>query len=100
MGQSGWLLCRLLGPLIKTGLPIMNSVLNPLAKCVSISLELTAAACSNRCSYSKETFWFRYDCTDNLKWRKKNDIMKMVKYLEEQVKVQLDKRTIRAGHSF
>ena len=44
IGQSGGFLGRFLGPLPKTGLPLMKTVLKPLAKSVSIPLELTAAA--------------------------------------------------------
>ena len=44
MIQSGGFLGRLLGPLLKTGLPLIKSVIKPLAKSVLIPLELTAAA--------------------------------------------------------
>ena len=44
MIQSGGLLGRLLGPLLKTGLLIMKSVIQPLAKTVLIPLGLTEAA--------------------------------------------------------
>ena len=44
MIQSGRFLGRLLGPLLKTGLPLMKSVIKPLAKSVLIPLGLTAAA--------------------------------------------------------
>ena len=44
MIQSGGFLGKLLGPLLKTGLPLMKSVIKPLAKSVLISLGLTAAA--------------------------------------------------------
>ena len=44
MIQSGGFLGRLLGPLLKTGLPLIKNVIKPLAKSVLISLELTAAA--------------------------------------------------------
>ena len=44
MIQSGGFLGRLLGPLLKTGLPLMKSVIKPLAKNVLIPLGLTAAA--------------------------------------------------------
>ena len=44
MIQSGGFLERLLGPLLKTGLPLMKSVVKPLAKSVLIPLGLTAAA--------------------------------------------------------
>ena len=42
--QSGGFLGRLLGPLLKTGLPLMKNVIKPLAKSVLIPLGLTAAA--------------------------------------------------------
>ena len=44
MIQSGGLLGRLLGPLLKTGLPLIKNVIKPLAKSVLIPLGLTAAA--------------------------------------------------------
>ena len=44
IGQSGELLGRLSGPLLKTGLPLIENVLKPLAKRVFIPLGLTAAA--------------------------------------------------------
>ena len=43
MMQSGGFLGRLLGPLLNTGLPLMKSVIKPLAKSVLIPLGLTAA---------------------------------------------------------
>ena len=42
--QSGGFLGRLLGPLIKTGLPLIKNVIKPLAKSDLISLGLTVAA--------------------------------------------------------
>ena len=44
IGQSGGSLGRHLGPLLRTGLPLIGYVLKPLAKSVLISLVLTAAA--------------------------------------------------------
>ena len=44
IGQSERLLGRSLGPLLKTGLPLMKNVLKPLAKSVLIPLGLTATA--------------------------------------------------------
>ena len=46
MIQSGGFIGRLLGPLLKTGLPLMKSVIKPLAKSVLIPLGLTAATAS------------------------------------------------------
>ena len=44
MIQSGGFLGKLLGPLLKTGLPLIKNVITALAKSVLIPLELTAAA--------------------------------------------------------
>ena len=44
MIQSGGFLSRLLGPLLKTGLPLIKNVIKPLAKSILIPLGLTAAA--------------------------------------------------------
>ena len=43
MIQSGGFRSRLLGPLLKTGLPLMKNAIKPLAKSVLIPLGLTAA---------------------------------------------------------
>ena len=42
--QSAGFLGKLLGPLLKTGLPLIKNVIKPLAKSVLIPLGLTAAA--------------------------------------------------------
>ena len=44
MIQSGGFLGKLLGPLLRSGLPLMKSVIKPLAKSVLIPLGLTAVA--------------------------------------------------------
>ena len=44
MTQSGAFLSRLLGPLLKTGLPLIKNVVKLLAKSVLIPFGLTAAA--------------------------------------------------------
>ena len=44
MIQSGGFLGRLLGPLLKTGSPLIKNVIKPLAKSVLFRLGLTAAA--------------------------------------------------------
>ena len=44
MIQSGGFLGRLFGPLLRTELPLMKSVIKPLAKSVLVPLGLTAAA--------------------------------------------------------
>ena len=92
IGQSGGFLGRLLGPLLKTGLPLIGNVLKPLAKSVLIPLGLTAAASATDAAIYKKMFGldqaayfglrFLYDYSDNFKWRK-NGIMKIVKSLEK-----------------
>ena len=44
IGQSGQFLGRLLGPLLKTGLPLIGNVVKPLYKIVLIPVGLTEAA--------------------------------------------------------
>ena len=44
MIQSGGFLGTLLGPWLKTGLPLMKNVIKPVAKTVLIPLGLTASA--------------------------------------------------------
>ena len=75
MEQSGGLLGRPLGPLIKTGLPLMKNVLRPLAKSVLIPLGFTAGASATDAAIHKKNVWIRfsfglsfaYDYTDSLK---------------------------------
>ena len=44
MIQSGGFLSKLLGPLLKSGLPLIKNVIKPLTKIILIPLGLTAAA--------------------------------------------------------
>ena len=44
MIQSGGFLGKLLGPLLKAGLPLIKNVIKPFAKSILIPLGLTAAA--------------------------------------------------------
>ena len=46
MIQSEGFLCRLLGPILQNGFPLMESVIKPLAKSVLIPLGLMPAAAS------------------------------------------------------
>ena len=48
MIQPGGFLCKLLGPLQKTGLPLTKNVIKPLAKSVLIPLGLTSATSAGR----------------------------------------------------
>ena len=55
MIQLGGFLGRLLGPLLKTGLPLMKNVIKPLAKNVLIPLGLTAATSAADAGIHKKT---------------------------------------------
>ena len=82
MGQPGRFLGRLLGPLLKTRLPLIGNVLKPLAKRVLIPLGLTAAAAATDAAIHKNMFGS--DVTTFIRRNEKmNDIMKIIKSLEE-----------------
>ena len=55
--QSGGFLSKPLGPLLKTGLPLIKNVIKPLAKSVLIPLGLTAAASAADAGIKRNT-WF------------------------------------------
>ena len=59
MMQSGGFLSRLLGPLLKTGLPLIKSVIKPLAKSVLIPLGLTPAASAGDAGIHKKNLRIR-----------------------------------------
>ena len=82
IGQSGGSLGILLGPLLKIGLPLIENVLKLLAKSVLISLGLTAAASETDAGIHKKMFG---SCVTTLIISNEeiNDIMKIVKSLEE-----------------
>ena len=66
--QSGGFLGRLLGPLLKTGLPLIKNVTKPLAKSVLIPLGLTAAASAADAGIHKKNIGiWEYDL-NNFKW--------------------------------
>ena len=46
--QSGGFLGRLLGPLLKTKLPLIKNVIKPLAKCFN-SFQINCSSISSRC---------------------------------------------------
>ena len=88
--QSGGFLGRLLGPLLKTGLPLIRNALKPLAKSVLIPLGLTAAASATDAAIYEKMFGSGTRPSDVAKETKlmisneeMNDIMKIVKSLEE-----------------
>ena len=58
--QSDGFLGKLLGPLLKTGLPLIKNVIKPLAKSVLIPLGLTAAASAADAGIHKKNIRIRY----------------------------------------
>ena len=52
--KSGGFIGRLLGPLLKTGLPLMKNVIKALSKSVLIPLGLTAAVSSTDAGINKK----------------------------------------------
>ena len=82
IGQSGGFLGRILGPLLKTGLPLIGNVLKPLAKIALIPLVLTAAASATDPAIHKKMFGTGFT-TLIISTEEMNDIMKMDKSLEE-----------------
>ena len=79
---SGGFLGRLLGPLLKTGLPLIGNVLKPLAENVLIPLRLTAAASATDAAIHKKMYWSG-NATLIIFNEEINDIMKIIKSLEE-----------------
>ena len=67
MIQSGGFLCRLLGPLLKTELPLIKNVIKPLAKSFLITLGLTAAASAADAGIHKQNLRIREYSTNNIK---------------------------------
>ena len=65
--QSGGFLSKLLGPLLKTGLPIIKNVIKRLAKSVLIPLGLTAAASATDDGIQKKNTWFWNNKLNNFK---------------------------------
>ena len=82
IGQSEGFLGRLLGPLIKIGLPLIRNILKLLAKNVLIPLQLIAAASAADATIHKKMFGSGVTALiiSNVKM---NDVMKIVKCLEE-----------------
>ena len=67
MIQSGEFLGKLLGPLLKTGLPLIKNVITPLAKSVLSPLGLTAAASAADAGTHKENIRVRKYYTNYIK---------------------------------
>ena len=83
MIQSGLFLGRLLGPLLKTGLPLIKNVIKPLAKSVLIPLGLTAAASAADAGIHKKILGSGNMTTLIISNDEIEDIIKIVKSLED-----------------
>ena len=80
--QSGGFLHRLLGPLLKTGLPLIKNVIKPLAKSVLIPLGLTAAASAADAGIHEKILGSG-NTTLIISNEEINDIIKIVQALED-----------------
>ena len=80
--QLGGFLGRLLGPLLKTRLPLMKSAIQPLAKTVLIPLGLTAAASAADTRIHKKILGSGHNATLIISNDQMKDILKTVKSLE------------------
>ena len=84
MIQSGGILRRLLGPLLKTGLLLIRNVIKPLAKTVLSPLGLTtAASAADEGIYEKILGW--HTRTLIISNDEMEDIIKIVKYLDSSL---------------
>ena len=82
MIQSGGFLGRLLGPLLKTGLPLIKNVIKPLAKSVLIPLGLTAVAPAADAGTHKKKLGSGHNTTLIISNEEIGNIIKIVKSLE------------------
>ena len=84
MIQSEGFLGRLLGPLLRTGLPLMKSVIKPLAESVLVPLGLTAAASAANAGIHKKILGSGHNNTTLIISNDEmEDILKTVKSLED-----------------
>ena len=83
MIQSGGFLGRLLGPLLKTGLPLIKNVIKPLAKSVLVPLGLTVAGSAADGGIHKKASWSGNMTTLIISNNEIEDIIKIVKSLED-----------------
>ena len=84
MIQSGGFLGRLLGPLLKSGLPLIKNIIKPLAKSFLIPLGLTAAASATGAGIHKEILGSGHNNTTLIISNDEmDDILKLVKSLED-----------------
>ena len=81
--QSGRFLGRILGPLLKTGLPLTRNVLKTLAKSASIPLGLTTAAAPAKDAAIHMKMFGSGNTTLIISNEEMNDITKIVNSLEK-----------------
>ena len=79
MIQLGGFLGKLLGPLLRTGFPLMKSVIQPLAKSVLIPLGLTAAASAADAGIHKKILGSGHNTILIISNDEMEDILKIVK---------------------
>ena len=84
MIQTGGFLGRLLGPLLKIGLPLMKSVIKPLAESVLVPIGLTAAASAADAGIHKKILGSDHNNNTTLiiSNDEMDDILKIAKSLE------------------
>ena len=82
MIQSGGFLGKLLGPLLKTGLPLIKNVITPLAKSVLIPLGLTVSASAPDAGIHKKILGSG-NTTLIISNKDIEDLIKIVKSLED-----------------
>ena len=80
---SGGFLGKILGPSLKTGLPLMKSVITPLAKSVLMPLGLTAAASAADAGIHKKILGSGNNTTLIISNKDMDDLIKIVKSLED-----------------
>ena len=86
MIQLGGFIGKLLRPLLKTGLPLIKSVIKPLAKSVLVPLGLTAAASAADAGIHKKILGSGSDHNNTIliiSNDEMDDILKIVKSLED-----------------
>ena len=82
MIQSGGFLGKLLGPLLKTRLPLMKSVITPLAKSALVPLGLIAEASAADAGIYKKILGSGNNTTLIISNKDMDDLIKIVKSLE------------------
>ena len=96
MTQSGGFLGRLLGPLLRTELPLMKSVIKPLAKSVLIPLGLTVTTSAADAGINKKNVESGHNNTTLIISNDEiDDILKIVKSLDSGVLLKGVSETIQ-----